>query len=172
MEHILGLVTGIIFGILLQKGQVLRFERQVGFLCLKDMTIIKFMLSAVIVGMIGIYACLDRGVIALDLKATQIAAQSIGGLLFGIGWAIAGFCPGTAVGAVAEGRIHAVWVVIGMLCGAAIYAEIYPIMKRSVLLWGEMGKVTIPQLIGVNHWIVIAIFAIAILALFAVFEKK
>lgn len=172
MEHILGLVTGLIFGILLQKGQVLRFERQVGFLCLKDMTIIKFMLSAVIVGMIGIYACVDVGLIALKLKATHIAAQSIGGLLFGIGWAVAGYCPGTAVGAVAEGRIHALWAVFGMLCGAALYAEVYPIMKRSVLLWGAMGKVSIPQLIGINHWIVIAIFVIVILTLFTLFEKK
>ena len=53
-EQWLGLITGILFGALLQQGRVLRFEKQVGAMLLKDMTILKFMLSAIIVGMIGI----------------------------------------------------------------------------------------------------------------------
>ena len=101
MEQALGLITGILFGILLQKAQVLRFEKQVGFLLLRDMTIIKFMLSAVIVGMAGIYASHALGLISLSIKATNLGAIAIGGTLFGIGWAIAGFCPGTSVGALA-----------------------------------------------------------------------
>ena len=50
-DQILGLATGIVFGFLLQKGRVLRFEKQIGAMLLKDMTILKFMLSAIIVGM-------------------------------------------------------------------------------------------------------------------------
>ena len=53
-DQILGLVTGILFGFLLQKGRVLRFEKQIGAMLLKDMTILKFMLSAIIVGMVGV----------------------------------------------------------------------------------------------------------------------
>ena len=120
MECFLGIITGFIFGFLLQKAEVLRFEKQVGFLRLKDMTIIKFMFSAVLVGMVGVYLLKDIGLISLKLKATHIGAQAIGGLLFGIGWAILGYCPGTAVGAVGEGRWHATWGVMGMLVGAAI----------------------------------------------------
>ena len=96
MELLLGIITGFLFGILLQKAQVLRFEKQVGFLLRKDMTIIKFMLSAVIVGMIGIHILAAIGVISFKVKATAVAAQIIGGLLFGIGWAICGYCPGTS----------------------------------------------------------------------------
>lgn len=172
MEQIIGLITGIIFGFLLQKGEVLRFERQVGFMLLKDMTIIKFMLTAVVVGMVGIYTCHSLGLIALSIKATNVAAIIIGGLLFGIGWAIAGFCPGTSVGALAEGRIHAIWAILGMLVGAAFYAEAYPALKTTVFNWGAYGKITIPQVLGISAWPVILVFAVVGVGFFIWAEKK
>lgn len=172
MELLLGIITGFLFGFLLQKAQVLRFEKQVGFLLLKDMTIIKFMLSAIIVGMIGLYLFFGLGAILLKVKAAHIFAQIIGGLLFGIGWAVTGYCPGTSVGALAEGRIHAVWAIIGMLIGAAVYAEIYPYLKGNILSWANLGKVTIPEILHVNQWIVIAAFILIILGLFKWIENK
>ena len=172
MEYILGITTGFIFGFLLQKAEVLRFEKQVGFLRLNDMTIIKFMFSAILVGMVGVYLLKDLGLISLKLKATYIGAQMIGGLLFGIGWAILGYCPGTAVGAVGEGRWHAAWGVMGMLVGAAIYAELYPFVKRTVLTWGNVGKITIPEILRINHWIIVLIFIGMGAFLFSWFNRK
>lgn len=172
MEQVIGLITGILFGFLLQKGEVLRFEKQVGFMLLKDMTIIKFMFSAVLVGMVGIYAFHSLGVIALSVKATHVAAIIVGGLLFGIGWAIAGFCPGTSVGALAEGRIHALWAILGMLAGAALYAELYPAMKATLLAWGNFGKITLPQVLGISPWPIVGVFIAVGLGMFAWFEKK
>jgi len=78
-ELILGLGTGIVFGALLQQGRVLRFEKQVGAMLLKDMTILKFMLSAIIVGMIGIYVLVGADLIELKIKATNVGANIIGG---------------------------------------------------------------------------------------------
>lgn len=172
MDLFLGLATGILFGFFLQKGEVLRFEKQVGFMLLKDMTIIKFMLTAVLVGMVGIYALHGIGMISLSIKAANIGALVIGGLLFGIGWAIAGFCPGTSVGALAEGRIHVLWAIAGMVVGAAIFAEAYPLLQRTVLTWGTYGKVTLPQMLGVSPWLVIVAFIIVGLSVFRIFEKK
>lgn len=172
MELILGIATGIIFGFLLQKGRVLRFEKQVGFLCLRDMTIIKFMFSAILVGMVGIYLLKDLGMIELKIKGTVLGAQIIGGLLFGCGWAVLGYCPGTSVGAVGEGRVHALWGILGMLIGAAIYAEAYPALARTVLTWGNFGKITLPELLHVNHWIVIVVFVAIGLVLFGWFKRK
>jgi hypothetical protein len=172
VEQVIGLVTGVLFGFLLQKGEVLRFEKQVGFMLLKDMTIIKFMLSAVIVGMIGIYTCYSLGWIALSIKATHVAAIIIGGLLFGIGWAISGFCPGTSIGALAEGRIHAFWAILGMLGGAALYAEAYPTIKTTILTWGSYGKITLPQVLGISPWPIVAVFAVVGIGFFMWAEKK
>lgn len=171
-ELILGLITGIAFGALLQQGRVLRFEKQVGAMLLNDMTILKFMLSAIIIGTIGIDLLTSAGIVDLKIKATNVGANIIGGVLFGSGWAVTGYCPGTSVGALGEGRWHAVWVILGMLFGAAIYAEVYPAMKATVLNWGDFGKVTLPQVFEVSPWIVTPFFVVLLLLLFVWFEKK
>ncbi len=167
-----GLVTGILFGFLLQKGRVLRYDRQIGALRLRDMTILKFMLSAVLVAMAGVYLLKDLGMVKLAVKPTVLGGNIIGGLLFGAGWGLFGYCPGTAVGALGEGRWDAVWGLLGMLTGAAVFAEAYPALKRSVVTWGDFGKLTIPAALGINHWIVIAVFITAGIVLFRWFERK
>ncbi len=171
-EQVLGLITGVLFGALLQQGRVLRYEKQVGAMLLKDMTILKFMLSAIVVGMIGINLLASLGVVSLSVKATVIGNNLVGGLLFGIGWAVMGYCPGTSVGAVAEGRWHAVFAIVGMLVGAAIFAELYPAMSSTVGTWGQLGKITLPGVLGVSPWVVIPILVAGFLALFRFFEKK
>lgn len=171
-EQLLGLLTGILFGALLQQGRVVRFEKQVGAMLFRDMTIFKFMLSAIIVGMVGINLLVDLGVVSLSVKGTSIGANLIGGLLFGIGWAVAGYCPGTSVGAVAEGRWHALFAIAGMLVGAAIFAEAYPALRSTVSTWGDFGKITLPGVLGVSPWGVIVILVIAYLGLFQLFERK
>lgn len=167
-----GLVTGMLFGFFLQKGRVLRYDRQLGALRLFDMTIIKFMGSAVLVGMIGVYLLNDLGLAKLSVKTTILGGNIIGGLLFGLGWGMLGYCPGTSLGALGEGRWDALWGILGMLAGAAVYAETYPFMKKTVLTWGDLGKITLPQVIGVNHWVVIGLFIIGGVAMFRWFEKK
>ncbi len=171
-EQLLGLLTGVLFGALLQQGRVLRFEKQVGAMLLRDMTILKFMLSAIIVGMIGLHLLVGLGAVALSVKGTSIGANLIGGLLFGIGWAVAGYCPGTSVGAVAEGRWHALFAIAGMLVGAAIFAEVYPALKTSVSTWGDFGKITLPGVLGGSPWSVIVVLVIVYAGLFVFFERK
>lgn len=172
MSLLYGLITGILFGVLLQRAEVLRFDKQVGALRLKDMTIFKFMLSAIVVGAAGIYMLKDFGLITLSLKGTSVGAQMIGGALFGIGWAILGYCPGTAGGALGEGRTDAAWGVLGMLAGGALHAWAYPILKNHIETIGNFGKITVPQLLGINHWIVILGFTALVIFFFIFFEKK
>ena len=172
IDQLLGLATGIIFGFLLQKGRVLRYDKQVGALLLKDMTIFKFMLSAIVVGMFGILALHEMGLITLSLKAMNLGGILVGGALFGVGWAVMGYCPGTSIGAMGEGRWPAIFGVIGMVVGAGIYAEMYPFFKSTVLAWSDLGKVGLPEVIGVNHWIVAMVFAVITLGMFRWFEKK
>ena len=167
-----GLITGILFGFLLQKGQVLRYDKQLGAMRFLDMTIMKFMLSAILVAMVGLYGLNEYGLIKFSLKETILGANVIGGLLFGIGWAVVGYCPGTAVGALGEGRWDAAFGLAGMLVGAALFAEAYPAVKTTILTWGNYGKITIPTALGVNPWPVIAALAALYLGIFWLFEKK
>jgi len=172
MTLIYGLITGILFGIFLQKAQILRYDKQIGAMRFIDMSIFKFMLSAIIVAAVGIYILKDFNLIKLSVKGTSVGAQLIGGSLFGIGWGILGYCPGTAIGAVAEGRIDAVWGIFGMLCGAALYAEAYPFMKTHIIPLGNYGKITLPQILEISPGLAIAVFALIVMAMFCLFEKK
>ena len=168
----LGLVTGVLFGFLLQKGRVLRFEKQVGALLLKDMTIFKFMLSSILVGMVGILLLSNFEIITLSHKPMNLGAVLIGGALFGAGWAIMGFCPGTSLGALGEGRWHAVFAIIGMVVGAALYAELYPFFKSTVLAWKDFGKIGLQEALGVSLWVIIPSFWAGTISLFFWFERK
>ena len=169
---IFGLMTGFIFGFFLQKGQVVKYDKIVGALRLQDFTIIKFMLSAILVGMVGIYLMKDVGLIELHIKSTALGANIIGGAIFGIGFALLGYCPGTSVGAIGEGRVDALWGgILGMLVGAGIYAETYPLIKSNLLKWGSLGKITLPSVFGINHWIIIVILWIRLVFLMRWFEK-
>ena len=130
------------------------------------------MATNILVAMVGIYLLYDLGLVKLSIKSTILGANILGGLIFGIGWGIVGYCPATAMGALGEGRYDSVFGLLGMILGAGIYAEAYPLMKATVLTWGNFGKITLPGLLGINHWIVIVILVVAFIALFRWFEKK
>ena len=172
VDQWLGLGTGVLFGFFLQKGRVLRFEKQIGAMLLKDMTILKFMLSAILVGMVGITWLTDAGLATLSHKPMNLGAVLVGGALFGAGWAVMGYCPGTSIGALGEGRWHAGFAVAGMLLGAALYAELYPFFTSTVLAWKDFGQIGLPDALGVSAWIIIPMFWAVVLFLFRWFERK
>lgn len=172
VDQWLGLGTGVLFGFFLQKGRVLRFEKQIGAMLLKDMTILKFMLTAILVGMVGITWLTDAGLVTLSHKPMNLGAVLVGGALFGAGWAVMGYCPGTSIGALGEGRWHAGFAVAGMLLGAALYAELYPFFASTVLALKDFGKIGLPEALGVSAWIIIPMFWAGSLLLFRWFERK
>lgn len=172
MTLVMGLVTGVFFGAFLQQGEALRFERQVGAMRLIDMTIVKFMLTTILVGSIGIHLLADLGVVEFAPRALSLGLQIVGGLLFGAGWAIIGYCPGTSLGALGEGRYHVVWPILGMLLGGLVFAFVYPAVQSYIQPIGAFGAVSLPGLLGINHWLVIAALAVGAAFLFRFFEKK
>ncbi len=93
MHVILPLIIGIIFGFLLQRTQITKFETIVNVLRFKDFTVIKFMMSAICVTMIGFYLMAEHGLIGNILRyiaPVRIAAIIVGGIIFGIGFALLG----------------------------------------------------------------------------------
>jgi uncharacterized membrane protein YedE/YeeE len=152
----LGLVTGILFGFILQKAQVTKYEKIVGFFRLTDLTVLKVLLAGILSGMVGVYALHDLGLANLHIKPTLIGANILGGLIFGVGMLLLGFCPGTCAAASGEGRLDGLFRgVVGILIGAGLYSEIYPFIQGNFLKIGDFGKITIPTLLGVNAWLVI-----------------
>lgn len=159
---LLGAIAGLIFGFLLQKGGVTNFGVIVNQFRLKDFTVLKVMMTAIIVGGLGIYGMRAIGMdVAMHIKATAILGNALGGLIFGVGMALLGYCPGTAVAAIGSGSRHAIFGLLGMLIGAAIYAEIYPWLNEHVLGIGNIGKVTIPDQIHISPFVILIPLAIA-----------
>jgi len=173
---IFGLITGFILGFTIQKAKVVRYDVVVGQLRLKDFTMLKLMLTAVVVGMVGIYLFKDMGLLKLSIKSTNLVANILGGLIFGVGFALLGYCPTTGVGAIGEGRTDAFWGgVLGMLVGAALYAEVYHHLKGNLLSWGYLGKITIPSVLGIGfpyHWIIIAVLCAGIILFLRSLESR
>lgn len=151
-----GLVFGILFGFLLQKGGATEYDVIIGQLLLTDFTVLKIMLSAVLTGMVGIYLMKTLGWVKLNPKSGSLSINVIGGLIFGVGFAVLGYCPGTIAGAIGNGYLDAlVGGLAGILIGTGIFAALYPRLKSGILKKGDFGNLTLPQLFKVNDWIVV-----------------
>lgn len=165
---LLGLVTGFVFGFLLQKGRVAKYEVIVGQFLGRDFTVVKIMGSAVVVGAIGIYALLPTGSVALSIKPLVWAGIMIGGILFGVGMSTLGYCPGTGVAACGEGKKDAYVGLIGMFVGAAIFVYGFPTFSSLSKSFGDAGKLTLPEWTGTSPWLWIVPLALVGTALMIV----
>jgi hypothetical protein len=155
-----GVVLGWAFGFLLQKGGVGKFNILIGQLLLQDWTVAKIMLTAIVVGMVGVFALHHFAKVNLHIKPTRIGANIIGGLLFGAGFALIGYCPGTAAAALGQGSWDALFGMAGLVAGSWIFAEFSASLKKSVEKWGDLGKVLLPDLLHVPRGAFVVIFAV------------
>ena len=146
-----GLACGVAFGFLLQKGGVAKFEVLIGALLLRDFTVFQVMLAAILVGMVGVHALHARGLVQLHVKPTRIAAHVLGGLVFGAGFALSAYCPGTGAAALGQGNYDALAMAAGMVAGSYLFAEASGWLARRVEPIGDRGKVTLPQLLSVRR---------------------
>lgn len=172
VQLIWGLLFGIVFGFLLQKGGVTRYDVIAGQLRLMDFTVLKVMLSAVIVGMIGLHIMKGLGWVEPRPKAGSWGKNAVGGLIFGLGFALLGYCPGTIVGAMGNGYLDAMTAgLAGILAGAALFAALYPRLKEGILKRGSFGDMTLPRLLKVNQWVVILPLAAALVLVLYLLER-
>lgn len=149
-KRVLGLMTGLAFGALLQRGRVSRYEVIIEQLLLRDGRVLKTMASAVAVGALGIHALARKGVTAKEIKPMKVGGVTVGAVLFGAGLALAGYCPGTSLAAVGEGRRDALATVLGMLFGASAFVAVYPRLVPVIDAGGDLGKLTLPSATTTN----------------------
>jgi len=170
-QIVLGLVTGIFFGFFLQKGGATDYGVIEGQLLLTDFTVLKLMLSAVMVGMVLFQILKQYGYANLHAADGTIGSNVIGGLIFGAGFALLGYCPGTVAGAVGAGALDAlIGGMVGMLIGAGIFAESYPALKGGILSRGPFPAVTIPDLLRVSTMIAVILLEAGMIGLLLLLE--
>jgi len=169
----LGIVFGFAFGWLLQRARLTDTEVIIGQLQLRDCTLFKVMLTAILVGGIGVFVLHSGGLAAYHIKPANLLAVALGAILFGIGMAIYGYCPGTALAACGTGSLHALVGVFGMLAGAAAFAFSFDWIKAEVLPVGALGALRLPDLAGIPdlEWLA-ALFAVGFGALIISDRRK
>jgi len=171
-QLLIGLAIGICFGFLLQKGGVTHYDVILGQLLFRDFTVLKVMLSAVIVGMVGVHILRSLGLAQLHPKPGSMGATAVGGLIFGIGFGLLGYCPGTVAGAVGNGHLDALLGgVTGILVGAGIFAALFPKLQQSILSKGDFGELTLPQMLKANAWAIVIPAAAVLIGLLVLIEK-
>lgn len=162
-----GLLAGFAFGWLLQKGNVSKYPVIVGQFLLTDHTVLRVMLTAIVVGAVGVYGMIELGILVnLHVKTAALLGNTIGGLVFGAGMVGLGYCPGTCMAAVGEGSRHAIFGLLGMVAGAALFTELFPALDATLLSTVDLGKLTLADVIGVSPWLVVAGLAVVALAAF------
>lgn len=164
VQLVLGYLMGVVFGFMLQKSGVSRYDVILGQLLLKDFTVVKTMLSAVVTGMAGVWILVAAGKARLHHKSGSLGSILPGGVLFGAGFALLGYCPGTLAAAAGQGSLDAAFAGIpGMIAGAWLYSVIYPLLARRVLQFGDIRDRSLPEVLGV-HPAVLVPLSMALLA--------
>lgn len=123
------LVIGLVFGIALERAGFGSSRKLAGIFYFRDMTVLRVMFTALISAMLGLTLLVTLGWIDLDSQVfvlpTHYTAQAVGGLLFGVGFVLSGWCPGTGAVGVASGKVDAAVFFVGVVLGAIVYNETY-----------------------------------------------
>lgn len=171
------LALGLGFGFMLHKAGLTHYARIVGVYRLHDMTVMRFMLAALVVAAVAIQGAIDLGfTAAAPVPSTFVVANLVGGVVFGIGMATAGYCPGTIVAEAGEGRLDA-WLagLAGLIVGALVFGLLQPELMPALTRVGALGRTTVARLLGASPWLVLLVFAEAValaLALLARFDRR
>ncbi len=151
---LLGLFTGVLFGAALVAAGLTNPRGIIAMLRFRDLHLLKVLVTAIAIGVVGLAAFAALGIGHFDVKATHVVANALGGLLFGVGFALTGYCPGTALAGSAEGRPDAPFVVVGGLAGTAVFTAMYDGLVTRLLEPLSYGKLTLPGMLDVAPLVV------------------
>ena len=145
----LAIPFGMLFGFLLHRGGVADYNVIVNQFRFRDFTVLKIMLTAIIVGGLGVWVLHGMGHAQYHVKPANLLGVAGGAALFGVGMVLYGYCPGTGVAAIATGSLHALVGFFGMLAGAVLYALSYPWVETHIQTVAALGKLRLPDLTGI-----------------------
>lgn len=157
----IALVLGLGFGVALERAGFGSARKLTAVFYLYDMAVVKVMFTAVVTALVGLAVLSGAGLLDLSelyVEKTQWTAQIVGGLLFGAGFVIGGYCPGTSMAAIATGRKDGLAFTLGMLAGVWAYAQFTPQIDD----WYKATAIedlTLPAITGIGMgWWALAFF--------------
>ena len=169
LKIIIGSIVGFVFGYTLQRTGITKYPRVMGLLLLKDFKILKFMLTAVTLSMIGFYTLDSLGIITLNPKPLDWG-KLVGGLIFGAGMGLLGYCPGTMLSRIGEGKKDAWLGLLGTVLGILFFALNVNFFKTHLTSKSMSGDIS--AALGISQWIIVPIAAIVFIGIIYLVNKK
>ncbi|MDO8928733.1 MAG: YeeE/YedE thiosulfate transporter family protein, partial [Bacteroidota bacterium] len=165
------LLFGFLFGAILQSAKLNKYNTISGMARLEDYTVAKAIAVAVGVGAILLSIEIGLGFASWHVKPLLLAGIVIGGLIFGAGMAILGYCPGTLPVSLGEGSMDALVGIIGGICGGIFYTLIQPSVQR--MLGPDLGKISLQSATGggVLYYILVTAFGLVMVAVAFLLNK-
>ena len=166
---LVAVLLGIAFGWFLERGGMGNARKLAGQFYFTDLAVLKLMFSAIVTAMLGLFWLSWVGLLDLSrvyVPETFIVPQLVGGVVFGIGFAVGGLCPGTSCVAAATGRQDGLALVGGMLTGVFVFGEAFPAVQRFADSTAR-GAWTLPDALGLSHGTVVGMIVAAALGAFA-----
>lgn len=151
MRLFYGFLVGVAMGALIQRVGASNPRMILASLRLRDLTIIKFMATTIAVGMIAVYTLnlFIPDLLHFDIKPTYLVGVGLGGLIFGVGFGLGGYCPGTCVVGIGEGRRDAWFALAGGIVGALVFTLVYTAAIQPIVQMLDFGKITVQGLLHV-----------------------
>jgi hypothetical protein len=167
------LLLGGAFGVALERAGLGDARKLTGQFYGTDFAVFKVMFTAIVTCMIGLMALGTSGVVdrsRLRVPPTYLLPQAVGGIVFGVGFVLGGYCPGTGCTAAASGRLDALATVAGLLGGTWLFGEVFPAL-RGLYEATPIAASTLPDLFGLAEGVVAVGVLVLALAAFAVAER-
>lgn len=162
------LLIGFGFGFALERAGFSSSRRLAGVFYFKDMAVVKVMFTALVTAMLGLSYLVAAGWIRMDqifLMPTIYGAQIVGGLLFGAGFVMGGWCPGTAAAGMAAGRIDALVFLVGTIGGSVLFNELFPLIG-GLYTAGDSGVLMLYDSLGISRNVCILAFTLVAVGAF------
>lgn len=171
--YLLALLLGVFFGFALNKAGLTKYHKIVNVFRLTDLAVLKFMMTALVVSMIGLYILRGLGLVTFPaVPATYVVGNLVGGLIFGVGMALAGFCPGTCAAGAGEGKLdYLIPGALGFIVGAVLFGLTYPQVFPQISAIANFGGVIIPDLWNLNPYLTVVTFALMAILLFYLIDR-
>ena len=159
---IVAFLAGVVFALIARWVGITRFDRIIGFGLLLDFTVAKILLVAIGTSALAFFVEYQLGAAVLEVKPLLIGGVVAGGVLFGVGMALLGYCPGTMPMALGEGSLDAGVGLAGGLTAGLLYTLVYPWVAPWI--GPDLGAVNLYVQDPVACALIVAVFAAVLFA--------
>ncbi|MEX2182782.1 MAG: YeeE/YedE thiosulfate transporter family protein [Gemmatimonadaceae bacterium] len=167
MASFFALLTGIAMGFLIQRVRASSPAMIARNLRLENLSVIKFMAMTIAVGSMVVYALalFVPEQLHLDIKPTYVVGVLLGGLIFGVGFGLSGYCPGTCVVGIGEGRRDAIAAIGGGVVGALLFTLVYTKLIAPIVAVMDLGRITLADVTKAPAFAVALVMGVGFIAL-------